>query len=160
RPDIDTVLEAVVLGWRRLAVLHFPTNGFLTDRIVSSVARLAGRGAVRKIVTVSLDGDESLNDEIRGIKGGFKRQIATFKALRKIPGVKTVLGVTLSAHNVGQFVRTFAACRRECSDLTIRDMHLNVAQTSSHYYSNDGDTGVAPDALRVRAELNMYRDLR
>src|ERR1700741_5010232 len=32
RPDIDDVLEAVVTGWRRLAILHFPTNGFLTDR--------------------------------------------------------------------------------------------------------------------------------
>ena len=34
RPDIDEILEAVVTGWRRLAILHFPTNGFLTDRIV------------------------------------------------------------------------------------------------------------------------------
>ena len=35
RPDIDEVLDAVVSGWRRLALLHFPTNGFLTDRIVA-----------------------------------------------------------------------------------------------------------------------------
>src|SRR6185295_9117345 len=42
RPDIDEVLEAIVTGWRRLAILHFPTNGFLTDRIVKSVQRIAG----------------------------------------------------------------------------------------------------------------------
>ena len=44
RPDIDEILDAVVTGWRRLALLHFPTNGFLTDRIVASVERIAGRG--------------------------------------------------------------------------------------------------------------------
>src|SRR5688500_1851335 len=37
RPDIDDIFDAVVTGWRRLALLHFPTNGFLTDRIVRSV---------------------------------------------------------------------------------------------------------------------------
>ncbi len=58
RPDIDDIFDAVVTGWRRLALLHFPTNGFLTDRIVRSVEQIAGRGPGQTIVTVSLDGDE------------------------------------------------------------------------------------------------------
>src|SRR6476646_3548620 len=53
RPDLDDVVG----GWRRLSLLHFPTNGFLTDRIVASVERIAGRGPAQTIVTVSLDGD-------------------------------------------------------------------------------------------------------
>ena len=92
RPDIDEILNAVVTGWRRLALLHFPTNGFLTDRIVGSVERIAGRGPLMTVVTVSLDGDEATNDDVRGIKGGFRRQIETFKALRRIPGITAVLG--------------------------------------------------------------------
>ena len=102
RPDIEDILEAVVTGWRRLAILHFPTNGFLTDRIVKAAERIARRGPAKTIITVSLDGDESTNDEIRGIKGGFRRQIETFNALRQIPGIQTVFGVTLSAYNLGQ----------------------------------------------------------
>ena len=113
RPDIDAILDAVVTGWRRLAILHFATNGFLTDRIVRSVAAIAGRGPATTIVTVSLDGDEKTNDEIRGIQGGFRRQIDTFKALRRIPDITVVLGVTLSSHNAGRFAETFAACTRE-----------------------------------------------
>src|SRR5262245_3090022 len=159
RPDIDDVLEAVVTGWSRLALLHFPTNGFLTDRIVASVRRIAGRGPARTIVTVSLDGDEALNDEIRGIKGGFKRQIETFKALRTIPNVVTVFGVTLSSYNLGRFAQTFDACARECPGLTIDDMHLNVAQVSGHYYDNNGQTGVTPDPAAVRLELEQYQRL-
>jgi MoaA/NifB/PqqE/SkfB family radical SAM enzyme len=160
RPDILEVLDAIVGGWRHLAVLHFPTNGFLTDKIVAGVERIAGRGPARTIVTVSLDGDEALNDEIRGIKGGFKRQIETFKALRKIRGVTTVFGVTLSTYNVGRFEDTFAACARECPGLSIGDMHLNIAQVSGHYYGNDGSPGVAPDAAAARRELDTYQRLR
>jgi radical SAM protein with 4Fe4S-binding SPASM domain len=160
RPDIDAIFDAVIAGWRRLAILHFPTNGFLTDRIVKSVARIAGRGPARTIVTVSLDGDRQLNDEIRGIKGGFKRQIETFNALRRIAGIDVVFGVTLSSFNAGRFAETFAACARECPGLGIDDMHLNVAQVSSHYYENSSVAGLAPSREQVEAELATYRRLQ
>jgi MoaA/NifB/PqqE/SkfB family radical SAM enzyme len=160
RPDIDEVLDAVVTGWRRLALLHFPTNGFLTDRIVRSVEKIAGRGPAQTIVTVSLDGDEQTNDEIRGVKGGFRRQVETFKALRRIQGVLTVFGVTLSTFNLGRFAETFEACARECPGLSIHDVHLNVAQVSSHYYGNSGAGDLRPEPAAVRSEIETYRDLR
>jgi radical SAM protein with 4Fe4S-binding SPASM domain len=160
RPDIDEIFEAVITRWRRLAILHFPTNGFLTDRIVKSVERIAGRGPARTIITVSLDGDQQTNDEIRGIKGGFKRQVETFNALRGIRGVEVVFGVTLSAFNAGRFGETFDACVRECPGLTIDDVHLNVAQVSSHYYENSSVSGMAPTREQVEQELSTYRSLR
>ncbi|HEU4936773.1 MAG TPA: radical SAM protein [Vicinamibacterales bacterium] len=160
RRDIDEIFDAILGGWSRLAILHFPTNGFQTDRIVTSVERIAGRGPAHIIITVSVDGDESLNDEIRGIRGGFRRQMETFKALRRIPGIQAALGVTLSTHNLGQFDRTFAACARECPGLTVDDIHLNVAQRSSHYYGNADIDTVAPDPKSARAEMDRYRRLR
>jgi MoaA/NifB/PqqE/SkfB family radical SAM enzyme len=160
RRDIDDVFDAIVSGWSRLAILHFPTNGFQTDRIVPSVERLAGRGPARTIVTVSVDGDEALNDEIRGIKGGFRHQMATFKALRRVPGIVAALGMTLSTHNLGRFEATFAACARECPGLTVDDMHLNVAQRSGHYYGNAEMDAVAPDPMAARQDMTRYRSLR
>jgi radical SAM protein with 4Fe4S-binding SPASM domain len=160
RQDIDEVFDAIVTGWRRLAILHFPTNGFLTDRIVRSVERLARRRGAPTIVTVSLDGDEQLNDEVRGIKGGFRRQIETFKALRRVRGVQAVLGVTLSAYNAGRFAQTFEACAREVPGLSIEDVHLNVAQESSHYYGNSAQRAFSPEVSAARAELCEYRSRR
>jgi len=160
RRDIDDIFEAMVTGWSRLAILHFPTNGFQTDRIVRSVERIAGRGPARTVVTVSLDGDEALNDEIRGIKGGYRRQIETFTALRRIPGIVTAIGVTLSTYNLGQFERTFAACARECPGLTVNDVHLNVAQRSGHYYGNAETDAAVPDPISARADMKKYRSLR
>jgi len=160
RPDIDEIFEAIIDGWRRLAILHFPTNGFQTDRIVTSVERIARRGAAQTVVTVSLDGDEALNDEIRGIKGGFRRQMQTFKALRRIPGIVTALGMTLSTYNVGRFNQTFKACAAEYPGLTVDDIHLNVAQQSEHYYGNAELNAIAPDPTLARAELKAYRAQR
>jgi MoaA/NifB/PqqE/SkfB family radical SAM enzyme len=161
RQDIGEIFTAIAEGWQRLAILHFPTNGFLTDRIVPHVERLvAKRGPARTIITVSLDGDEQLNDEIRGIKGGFKRQVETFKALRRLPGIEVVFGVTLSSFNAGRFAETFAACARECPGLSIDDMHLNVAQVSGHYYGNADVAGMAPTREQVDRELTTYRQLQ
>lgn len=160
RPDIESLLEAMVAGWRRLALLHFPTNGFLSDRIAGAVRRIAGGGPARTIVTVSVDGDEAVNDAVRGIKGGFRRQMDTFRQLREIPAVTTVFGITLSSHNVGQFDQTFAALQREYPPLTVDDVHLNVAQVSGHYYDNASLEGVRPAADAVRADLRLYRNRR
>jgi radical SAM protein with 4Fe4S-binding SPASM domain len=161
RPDIDDVFDAIVTGWERLAILHFPTNGFLTDRIVKSVERIARRRSAPTIVTVSLDGDEQLNDDVRGIKGGFKRQVATFSALRQVPGVQVVFGMTLSKYNAGQFARTFDACAREVNGLSIEEFHLNIAQSSDHYYGNTStDQGVTPELSVARAELCAYQSRR
>ena len=160
RRDIDEIFDAIVAGWSRLALLHFPTNGFQTDRIVRSVERLASRSRARTIVTISVDGDEALNDEIRGIKGGFRHQMETARALRRIPGVVTALGMTLSTHNLGEFQRTLAACTRECPGLTVDDVHLNVAQRSGHYYGNAEMDAIAPESSAARAEMAAYRRLR
>jgi MoaA/NifB/PqqE/SkfB family radical SAM enzyme len=160
RKDILEILEAIVAGWRRLSFLHFPTNGFLTDRIVEAASRIARRGPAQTVITVSLDGDEALNDEVRGIKGGFRRQVETFRALRAIPGIRPVLGMTLSGFNLGRFEATFRACQREVPGLEIHDFHLNVAQVSPHYYGNEGTAGIVPDRDGARGEVCRYRELR
>jgi MoaA/NifB/PqqE/SkfB family radical SAM enzyme len=159
RQDIGAVMESIVAGWRSLAVLHFPTNGFLTDRIVDVTRSIASR-VPTFIVTVSLDGDEALNDRIRGIKGGYRRQIETFRRLRELRGVKTVFGMTLSALNAGRFEETFAAVSRECPGLDIGDFHLNVAQTSDHYYGNNEAADILPGKATVRSELARYAALK
>ncbi len=83
----------------------------------------------------------------------------TFRQLRDIPGVTTALGMTLSTENAGHFDRTFAACSRECPGLTVNDVHLNVAQRSSHYYGNQ-DLDIVPESRIARAEMQRYRGLR
>lgn len=160
RKDIGDILDAVVASWRDLVVLHFPTNGFLTDKIARATERVANRGIPHVIVTVSLDGDEKTNDEVRGIKGGFERQMETFAALHQMRGVQAVLGMTLSRHNVGQVERAFAACQERYPRLTWEDFHVNLAQVSEHYYGNSADVSVIAPRDSALRELRAYRDRR
>ncbi len=156
RRDLPEILDAIAANWTRLALLHFPTNGFLTDRIVEVTRRLVARTPARIIVTVSVDGDEALNDTIRGMQGGYRRQIETFNALREIPGVQVVLGMTLSRYNVRHVERTFEACRQVCPGLRIEDFHINVAQRSEHYYGNLHRDDVTAPTDELRGALAGY----
>ncbi len=160
RPDLDAIFDALLEHWRGLAVLHFPTNGYLTRKIVPAVESLAARFRGRLVVTVSLDGDEETNDRIRGVEGGFRHQIETFRALRTLDRVQAVLGVTLSAANAGSLARTFAACREEIADLSPAEIHLNIAQLSGHYYSNAGKPEVLAPRSAVLSDLDRYQALR
>ena len=160
RRDIGELLEAILTSWKDLLLLHFPTNGFMTEQIVRVCERLATRGGTDIIVTVSIDGDQEINDHVRGIRGGYRAQIETFNALRKIPGLRAVFGMTLSTFNVGRFEETFRACQRDCPGLDISDFHLNIAQQSEHYYGNSDLPQIAPAVDRTIAELRVYRSMR
>jgi MoaA/NifB/PqqE/SkfB family radical SAM enzyme len=154
RRDIEDVLQTFA-ALPNLSLLHFPTNGFLTDRIVEVTRRLASGYGPKIVVTVSVDGDEALNDRIRGIRGGFSRQMATFRALRRLPGIHVALGMTLSQGNVQAVDHTFAACKAACPDLAIEDFHINVAQVSAHYYGNS-DGASAPDRTAVLSAIAAH----
>lgn len=159
RPDLQDIFDAIAGRWRKLAIFHFATNGFLTSQIVAATTRLASRARARVIVTVSVDGDETLNDHVRGIQGGFCRQVETFRQLRRVPGVETVFGMTLSKYNVARVDETFAACQRAVPELTIDDFHINVAQRSAHYYGN-ADEDFAAGVADARDALRRYRSRR
>jgi MoaA/NifB/PqqE/SkfB family radical SAM enzyme len=155
RKDFVEICEAVTASCRNLVLLHFPTNGYRTDKIVAGTREIARMGAERLIITVSTDGDEAMNDTIRGMEGGWRRQIETFRRLREIPGVHVVLGMTLSARNVDHFPAAFAAAKREIPDLRYDDFHVNVVHESAHYLGNTDlelRARVSPAALADAAE--------
>ena len=87
RKDFVDICESITTNCKELLLLHYPTNGYLTDKIVRDTREVARMQHEKLIITVSCDGDEAMNDKIRGIEGGWRRQIETFRQLREIPGV-------------------------------------------------------------------------
>jgi MoaA/NifB/PqqE/SkfB family radical SAM enzyme len=160
RPDIAEILLAVANEWPDLAVLHFATNGFLADRIVDTTAALARVSRARIVVTVSLDGDEATNDALRGRTGGYRRQVETFNGLRRLAGVQTVFGLTLSAGNVHAVERTLEACARDCPGFRADDLHVNLAQVSAHFYGNEEAEGLEPGQPAVLDALDLVSSRR
>lgn len=162
RKDFIDICESIVRTNKDLILLNFPTNGYLTDKIVSGVERLLRSKPRRIFITVSMDGDESLNDMIRGIPGGWKHQIETFKGLRKLPEVKVVLGMTLSSYNFDDFPRTFEAAKDVIPDLTYDDFHINIVHESEHYYGHDEEEQkrLRPDNTALIATIKDYQRRR
>jgi radical SAM protein with 4Fe4S-binding SPASM domain len=166
RKDFPEICEAVIDNCPDLLLLHFPTNGYLTDKVVDAVRavttrRSRRRGPEKLIVTVSTDGDEAMNDAIRGIEGGWRRQLETFRALRAMPGVDVVLGMTLSAANVDHFPDAFAAARREVPDLRADEFHVNIVHESPHYLGNT-DLGLrrGVDREKLASAIEQYAQVR
>jgi MoaA/NifB/PqqE/SkfB family radical SAM enzyme len=151
RKDFVDVCDALTSSCPNLLLLHFPTNGYLTDKIVAGTREIRKMAAEKLIITVSMDGDEAMNDTIRGIPGGWQRQIETFRKLREIPGVQVVLGMTLSARNVDHFPQAFAAAQRAVPGLGYHDFHVNIVH-EGHYLGN------APLALRAKVDPSALAD--
>jgi MoaA/NifB/PqqE/SkfB family radical SAM enzyme len=161
RKDFVPICEAIVESCPDLLLLHFPTNGYLTDKIVAATRDILRMGPEKLMITVSTDGDEAMNDRIRGVEGGWRRQIETFRRLRELPGAEVVLGMTLSAANVDHFPQAFAAARQEIPDLDYRDFHVNIVHESGHYLHNADlalRQAVEPEALARATEA--YARLR
>lgn len=158
RRDFPDIVAAALDNCPDLLLVHFPTNGYLTDQIVSGVERIMAKRPPKLIITVSTDGNEQVNDDVRGIKGGWKRQIETYKQLHAIPGVEVVLGMTLSSLNADQYQAAFAAAKAECPWLTPRDYHLNIVHESGHYYGNEGAAHLRKEREdQILTQVEAYR---
>ncbi len=161
RKDFVDICESILTNCKDLLLLHYPSNGYLTEQLVRYTQEIARMGPEKLMITISTDGDEAMNDYIRGIEGGYRRQIESFRQLRQIPGVSVVLGMTLSGENVDHFPAAFAAAKREIPDLEYRDFHVNIVHESEHYLHNPDlklRQGVDPAALARATE--EYAQLR
>jgi Fe-coproporphyrin III synthase len=136
RDDVEDVAAAALAAQPRLAILDFPTTGQRTDRIVASVERMARLRIPKLFVTVSVEGPPPLHDRLRGRAGAFDRMVATYAALRGMRGVSPYLGLTLSDRNASAVDATMDALASRLPGFSEREVHVNVATTSGHYYDN------------------------
>jgi MoaA/NifB/PqqE/SkfB family radical SAM enzyme len=150
RDDVPDVARALCDALPRLAVLTFPTTGQRTDAVLAGVREIAALRIPRVLVTTSVEGPPALHDETRGRPGAFDRMTETFAGLRRIPGVRAYLGMTLTDRNAQLVDETLAAVRERVPGVSLHDVHFNVFTTSLHYYDNAASTLRPPAALSRR----------
>ena len=140
RRDIEDIVAAIQERCRSLFLLNFPTTGWFGDRTVTLVENILRRRVGRLMVTISVDGPGPLHDEVRGLAGSWDRAIETFRRLRSIrrSNFQAMIGMTLVPKNVHAVDETIAAIRSVIPDFTRRELHLNLAHESAHYFDNVG----------------------
>lgn len=149
---IEAVCEVPSLG-----VLHFPTNGWFTGRIVEAVERVrALRPDIDLLITVSVDGPAEIHDRIRGRAGSFARAVDTFLRLRSIAGVRTYIGTTISAENAAAIDDLEADLQRRIPAFRADEWHWNWLQVSQHFFQNAG----LAEALRPAPGALVWRHIR
>ena len=85
-----------------LRILAFTTNCLTPSRVVKYAKYIKDSG-IDPLITLSLDGDEKLHDEVRGVKGNYKKCLETYDLLQK-EKILCHYGITLSDKN-DEFVK-------------------------------------------------------
>lgn len=136
RKDALELLEAAC-EVPSLGVLHFPTNGWFTARIVEAAERvIALRPDVALIISISIDGPPAIHDRIRGREGSFERAIETFRQLRAIDSVQAYIGTTITSDNVDAIDDLERELNRRFPDFRSSEWHWNWMQVSQHFFQN------------------------
>jgi Fe-coproporphyrin III synthase len=146
RDDLPGIIDLILGCCRRLYALHFPTNGSLPEKIISTARRIKNKRKAEIIVTVSIDGPEDTHDLIRGAKGSWRKAVDTFVGLKDAGVKRTYIGYTLSKFNLDKINLTFIQIKKIYPALTFDDLHINFFHRSEHYLNNIS-LGTAPDSL-------------
>lgn len=152
RKDALQLIEAIAQTTPSLCVLHFPSNGWFTRRIVEATrAFVDARPEVELIITVSIDGPPEVHDAIRGRKGAFDRALETYRQLRGLAaqhrGLSVYVGTTVTATSEPHLAELEAQLAASVPGFDGSDWHWNRLQISEHFFQNGAlDDGPArPD---------------
>ncbi len=137
RKDLPDITKSIKKNVGNLVMLHYPTNGFLTGKIVEMTEEITSLNFNNLVITVSLDGKKDIHNEIRGSEKSFDRCIETYKELKKNKHLKVYLGCTLSPFNINHFGNFIEELKDYIPNLKYSDIHLNIYHYSENLYSNE-----------------------
>lgn len=118
-PFIRTDLKEIVYElYKKSERIVISTNGFFTDRIVDLAKEFPQIG-----IRISIEGLETVNNEIRGLENGFQRGYQTLKQLVKMGMSDVGFGMTVQDRNASDLLPLY-----QLSD----EMNMEFATASLH----------------------------
>ncbi|MBL7071040.1 MAG: radical SAM protein [Candidatus Omnitrophica bacterium] len=136
REDLPEIIDIILSNCRSLCILHFPTNGQLTEKALMAAEKIRNDSRAAPVVTVSIDGPEGIHNRIRGSENAWKKAVDTFIELKKSGLRHVYIGYTISEFNIGKIDETFLEIKNLYPLLNYNDIHANLFHTSQHYLNN------------------------
>lgn len=138
-------------------VIHIPTNGILTKRIVERTEAICRAvDPVRVTIKPSFDGVGELHDEIRGVKGNFPKLLETYHALKelktRVRNLEIGLGTVVSRFNVDRLPEIL-----DMVETLDPDSYITEVAEEREEMSNLG-SGITPSALEYGRILPRLRE--
>lgn len=133
-------------------IINIPTNGLLTDRIVSGVERLVREAKKSQIIiNLSLDGIGEEHDRLRGVPGNYLKLRESYDRLQAIKASNLTIGIhsVISQHNIDNIIPLMQHVRQEWQpDSFITE----IAEERVELDTIGLDITPAPDAYRQVAQ--------
>lgn len=162
RKDAAQLIDAIAQTTPALCVLHFPTNGWFTRRILEATqAFVRARPEVELIITVSIDGPPTVHDEIRGRSGAFERALDTYRGLRRLaetsPSLSVYVGTTVTASSEPHLPELERYLEGAVPGFDGSDWHWNRLQVSEHFFQNGELEGSSRQVERSNLDAHVRR---
>lgn len=138
RKDLPEIFRLIGSTQPHLAYISFPTSGYLPEATLAGAEAALESGLSKIVITVSFDGGRASHDALRGREGAFDRARETFLALGKLDGLKVIPGMTLSSALLELSDDPVQDLVTDLGLQSAREIHVNLAHASSHYYGNQG----------------------
>lgn len=120
REDIADIIAVLKKKSKRIVI---STNGFFTDKILALARQHRDIG-----LRISIEGLQSTNDELRGIKNGFDQGLKTLLELQKI-GIKDIgFGITIGDRNCKDMIELYQLAKAMNLEFATAVVH------NSHYF--------------------------
>jgi hypothetical protein len=141
REDLQGLFECMALTQPDLAYTSFPTTGYLVEETLRGVEGALEAGLKRLFVTVSFEGGKDSHDRLRSPGDAFFRAKETFEGLKKMARkwrrrLGVAPGLTLSAELLSCAENPVKDLVRDLALAGPREIHMNLAHRSEHYYGN------------------------
>ncbi len=130
RKDILDIVKSI-----KADNINISTNGLLQERIIESCEEIVKLPFKSAGISVSIDAIGNKNDQLRGVKGAYKKSIETIKGLKEIgkKNKKLVIGIsnTISKGNIEDVLEVYGLSKKLNVVFSTR-----LAQTSDLFYKN------------------------
>lgn len=121
RDDLAEVLEILSKSCPKARIL-INTNGLLPEKIAKTVSKLI---RVKKdlAIRVSLDGVGKKHDQVRGIKGAYKKAVETVDRLIEVKVKDLGITFTLTKFNQGEVKKVLSFCKNRKLNFSLNLVH-------------------------------------
>ncbi|MCD4797006.1 MAG: radical SAM protein [Candidatus Cloacimonetes bacterium] len=151
REDLIEICK-IIYKYSRPAIINIPTNGILTKKIVNDVQAITNAcPKTNLIINLSIDGINEQHDEIRQVKGNYRKVIDTFEKLKKIKRKNLSIGIhsVISKFNVNNFALTANALMILKPDSYITEIAEERVELDTM------NSGITPDMLAYKSAIDF-----
>ena len=124
-----------------LRIIAFTTNGLLINRTIK-YAQYVKENGFDVLITISLDGDQKVHDELRGIPGNYNKCLELYNKLREL-NINCHFGLTASASNHSFIKKKYFEYRNKIRAITF------VHSEGIYNKENKNEDDILEDSIKI-----------